>query len=199
MRYTPKPCDGRAHKIMWLMIAAGALCFMLSSAFAGGRAVLQLGATVLIGGGIYIGVRYIMTEFTYEIVPRDTALPQGEAAPAFAGNTADLPASMLDFVVRKQNSRRGALMDACMNLGELRYFAPLPTEGGREREPYKKFPNLKVFVYTPSIVPQAQYIAVFVDSAQNAVGLILEPDEAFSAVLSRAVHENGGENLSTEI
>ena len=107
MRYTPKPCDGRAHKIMWLMIAAGALCFMLSSVFAGSRAVLQLGATVLIGGGIYVGVRYIMTEFTYEITVRDTALPQGEAVSAFGGNTADLPASMLDLVVRKQNSRRG--------------------------------------------------------------------------------------------
>lgn len=193
MRYTPKPCDGRAHKIMWLMIAAGALCFMLSSAFAGGRAVFQLGATVLIGGGIYVGVRYIMTEFTYELAVRDTALPQGEAAPAFVGNMADLPASMLDFVVRKQNSRRGALMDACMNLGELRYFAPLPREGGREREPYRKFPDLKVFEYTPSIVPQTQYMAVFVDCAQNAVGLVLEPDEAFAAVFSRALRENGAE------
>ena len=194
MRYTPKPCDRRAHTIMWLMIAAGALCFMLSSVFAGSRAVLQLGATVLIGGGIYVGVRYIMTEFTYEIVPRDTALPQGEAAPAFAGNTADLPASMLDLVVRKQNSRRGAVTDACMNLGELRYFAPLPREGGREREPYKLFPDLRVFAYTVSVAPQAQYIAVFVDSAGNAIGLVLEPDEAFAAVLSRAVRANGEEN-----
>ncbi len=194
MRYIPKACDGRAQKIMWLMIAAGAICFMLPSVIPSARAVFQLGATVLVGGGIYIGVRYVMTEFTYEIVPRDSALPRGEGAFVSDVRAADLPASMLDFVVRKQNSRRGALIDACMSLGDLRYFAPLPREGGREREPYKLFPQLKVYEYTASIAPQAQYMAVFVDSAQNAVGLVIEPDEAFAAVLSRALRENGTES-----
>lgn len=194
MRYIPKACDGRAQGIMWLMIAAGALCFMLSSVFAAGRAVFQLGAVAFIGGGLYVGIRYVMTEFIYEIVPRDSALPQGDTAVAAGfGNAADLPAGMLDFVVRKKNSQRGAVMDACMNLGELRYFAPLPREGGREREPYKKFPQLKVYEYTPSIVPKVQYMAVFVDSAQNAIGFILEPDEAFIAVFCRSLQENGVE------
>ena len=105
MRYIPKACDGRAQGIMWLMIAAGALCFLLSSVLDAGRAVLQFGAVALIGGGLYVGIRYVMTEFIYEIVPRDSALPQGETAAA-AGfcSTADLPAGMLDFVVRKKNS-----------------------------------------------------------------------------------------------
>ena len=195
MRYSPKPCDNRAHRRMWLMIAAGAVCFCLTPLFPAGRAAFQLGALLLLGGGIYTGVRYIMTEFTYEITLKNSA-DTGDMATAFSGvSTVDvrhLPAGMLDFVVRKKNSQRGAVIDACLSMEDLRYFALFPTEGGREREPYKKFPQLRVFYYTPSPVPQAQYMAVFVDSAQNAIGVVLEPDSDFLALFTRIAQENEG-------
>jgi len=197
MRYSPKPCDNRAHRRMWLMMAAGAVCFCLTPLFPAGRAAFQLGALLLLGGGIYTGVRYVMTEFTYEITLKNSA-DTGDMAAAFSGgSTADvryLPAGMLDFVVRKKNSQRGAVIDACLSMEDLRYFALFPTEGGREREPYKKFPQLRVFYYTPSPVPQAQYMAVFVDSAQNAIGVVLEPDSDFLALFTRITQENG-ENI----
>ena len=194
MRYSPKPCDNRAHRRMWLMMAAGAVCFCLTPLFPAGRAAFQLGALLLLGGGIYTGVRYVMTEFTYEITLKNSA-DTGDMAAAFSGgSTVDvrhLPAGMLDFVVRKKNSQRGAVIDACLSMEDLRYFALFPTEGGREREPYKKFPQLRVFYYTPSPVPQAQYMAVFVDSAQNAIGVVLEPDSDFLALFTRIAQENG--------
>jgi len=195
MRYSPKPCDSRAHRRMWLMMAAGAVCFCLTPLFPAGRAAFQLGALLLLGGGIYTGVRYIMTEFTYEITLKNTADAEDMAAAFSGGSTVDvnhLPAGMLDFVVRKKNSQRGAVIDACLSMEDLRYFALFPTEGGREREPYKKFPQLRVFYYTPSPVPQAQYMAVFVDSAQNAIGVVLEPDSEFLALFTRIAQENGG-------
>jgi len=197
MRYSPKPCDSRAHRRMWLMMAAGAVCFCLTPLFPAGRAAFQLGALLLLGGGIYTGVRYIMTEFTYEITLKNTADAEDMAAAFSGGSTVDvnhLPAGMLDFVVRKKNSQRGAVIDACLSMEDLRYFALFPTEGGREREPYKKFPQLRVFYYTPSPVPQAQYMAVFVDSAQNAIGVVLEPDSDFLALFTRITQENG-ENI----
>jgi len=195
MRYSPKPCDSRAHRRMWLMMAAGAVCFCLTPLFPAGRAAFQLGALLLLGGGIYTGVRYIMTEFTYEITLKNTADAEDMAAAFSGGSTVDvnhLPAGMLDFVVRKKNSQRGAVIDACLSMEDLRYFALFPSEGGREREPYKKFPQLRVFYYTPSPVPQAQYMAVFVDSAQNAIGVVLEPDSEFLALFTRIAQENGG-------
>lgn len=195
MRYSPKPCDNRAHRRMWLMMAAGAVCFCLTPLFPAGQAAFQLGALLLLAGGIYTGVRYIMTEFTYEITLKNSA-DTGDMAAAFSGgSTVDvrhLPAGMLDFIVRKKNSQRGAVIDACLSMEDLRYFALFPTEGGREREPYKKFPQLRVFYYTPSPVPQAQYMAVFVDSAQNAIGVVLEPDSEFLALFTRIAQENEG-------
>lgn len=193
MRCTPKPCDTRAQKRMWVLIAAGAVTFCLTPLFSAGRAAFQLGALILIAWGMYTGMRYIMTEFTYEIVPRSTATAEDIGAAFAQESTVDvrgLPAGMLDFVVRKKNSQRGAIMDACLDLGDLRYFAPLPREGGREREPYRLFPDLRVYVYTASPVPAAQYMAVFVDAAHNAIGLVLEPDEAFIETLTRIAREN---------
>jgi len=190
MRYSPRARDSRAMRRMWLLIAAGAVCFCLTPIFPAGRAAFQLGATVLMAFGIYTAVRYQLTEFTYEITLRDSAVND---AAEFAGGTPDvrnLPAGMLDLVVRKAAGRRAAIIDACLSLGDLRYFALLPREGGREREPYKKFPELRTYDYTASVVPQAQYMAVFVDSAHNAIGLILEADEAFADLLTRAVQEN---------
>lgn len=200
MRYIPKPCDKRAHTRMWLMMAAGAVCFCLTPLFPAGRAAFQLGALLLIGGGIYTGMRYIMTEFTYEITLKNTASADDAAAVFCGGSTVDvryLPAGMLDFVVRKKNSQRGAVMDACLDMADLRYFAPLPLEGGREREPYKKFPQLRVYYYTPSPVPQAQYMAVFVDAAHNAIGVVLEPDSDFLALFTRIAKENAADDTAS--
>ena len=193
MRYSPKPCDNRAHRRMWVLIAAGAVCFCLTPLFPAGQAAFQLGALLLIGSGIYTGVRYILTEFTYEITLKNTASGEDTAAAFAGGSTVDvrnLPAGMLDFVVRKKNNQRGAVMDACLDLADLRYFAPLPLEGGREREPYKKFPELRVYYYTASPVPQAQYMAVFVDAAHNAIGVVLEPDAEFIEFLTRVAVKN---------
>lgn len=193
MRYVPKPSDNRAQRLMWVLIAAGAVCFCLTPLFPAGRAAFQLGACCLLCAGLYIGVRYVMTEFTYEITLKSTADPADTAAVFASGahDVSELPAGMLDLVVRKKNSRRGAVMDACLDLGDLRYFAPLPREGGREREPYKKYPAMQVYVYTVSIVPAAQYMAVFVDEAHNAIGIVIEPDAAMIERLERALIENG--------
>ena len=192
MHFVPKPCDRRAEKRMWLFIALGAVCFCLTPLYRAGQAVFQLGAVILIGCGIFTAVRYLLTEFTYEIVLKNTVTEEN-AAPAFAAGTPDvrrLPPGMLELVVRKASGRRAAVMDACLPLDELRYFQLLPAEGGREREVYRRFPEMRVFYYTASPVPEKQYIAVFVDSAANATGVVLEPDEAFAELLSRAAAVN---------
>ena len=75
-------------------------------------------------------------------------------------------------------------------LDELVYFAPLPREGGREREPYKRYPGMRVYNYTASVAPQAQYMAVFVDGAQNVTGVILEPGAELAEFLSAAAEKN---------
>ncbi len=191
MRYSPKPCDGRARRLMWILIGVGAVCFCLSSAFAAGRAVLQLGGVVLLAGGIFMAVRYELTEFTYEVALRGTAAAE-EALPAV-----DVPVdlrylspSLLDFTIRKSQGRRGSVLDACFGLDALLYFALLPLEGGREREPYRRYPSMRVFTYTVSLSPNAQYMAVFSDGADGQVGLVLECGAEMAALLGDVALKN---------
>jgi len=188
MKYTPKPCSHRGVYLSGLLVLAGAAVFLLAAVLPVVRAILQTSGIMLWGLGIFYAVRYVMTEISYEIVPRDTSDDgDGEAVLAGGGDVTRLPVQMLDFVVRRGNSRRGMLIEARMALDELSYFAPLPREGGRNREPFQRYPRLHVYNYTVSVVPQIQYMAVFLDSAHNAVGLILEPDGKMTAALSGMV------------
>lgn len=200
MRYSPLPCDGRAKRIMWMLLAAGSVCFCLTPLWPRGRAVFQLGALALFCGGIFVAVRYLLTTFVYEITLKNTVDASG-MQPELAGGSLDvtkLPPSALDLVVRKAIGQRAAVIDACLALDELLYFAPLAREGGREREPYKRYPELHAYNYTVSVVPETQYMAVFVDGARNAIGVILEPDAAMAEFLAQITSANVAARLGAD-
>ena len=91
---------------------------------------------------------------------------------------------MLDFTVRKTQGRR-SVTDARLGLEELAYFDLYPRRGGKEREVHKRYPDLRLYNYTASMIPERAYIAVFVDVDDSAAGLILEPDTAMASYLSR--------------
>ena len=203
MEYTPQPDTRRARRIMWAFLLGGAVCFPAAAMLPFGRAVLQLAGVALVACGLYVAGRWLFTSFTYAIVLRGTADPDelAGAQTAAAGAAPDvrrLPNALLDFTVRKSQGRRAPVMDACLALDELRYFAPLPREGGREREPYRLFPALRVYDYTVTMTPAQQYMAVFVDSANNAIGLIFEPDAAMAAYLASVLQQNAGSSGNTD-
>lgn len=191
MRYSPKPCDKKAMYLTWLLIAAGAVCFCLTPIFPAGRAAFQLCAVALMGCGVFVAVRYCMTDFIYEIIVREDASDSVViGVDASTAGISAFPSDVLDFTVQKKQGRKAAMMDACLSLHQLRYFAPLPREGGREREPYRRFPEMRVFNYTTSLSPVSQYMAVFVDEAQNAFGLVLEVEGEMAAFLTQTTEEN---------
>ena len=107
-----------------------------------------------------------------------------EFAAASPVNVTALPAHMLDFTVRKTQGRR-SVTDARLGLEELAYFDLYPRRGGKEREVHKRYPEMKLFNYTASMIPERAYIAVFVDGDGGAAGLILEPNAAMASYLSR--------------
>ena len=109
-----------------------------------------------------------------------------EYAAASPANVTALPPHMLDFTVRKTQGRR-SVTDARLSLSELAYFDLYPRRGGKEREVHKRYPEMKLFNYTASMIPERAYIAVFVDVDGAAAGLILEPDATMAAYLSRVV------------
>ena len=107
-----------------------------------------------------------------------------EFAAASPVNVTALPPHMLDFTVRKTQGRR-SVTDARLGLGELCYFALYPLQGDKEREVHKTYPDMKIFNYTASLIPERAYIAVFADGDGGTVGLILEPDDTMASYLSR--------------
>ena len=176
MQYSPKPGDRRAYRLMWMLFAAGIVCVCVAAFLSAGRAILQFGTVAFLSAGVYVSVRYVFTEFLYVITWKndccDTAVQY--AAEGILPDVRLLPPQQLDLVIKKTQGRRGTVTDARLALDELVYFAPLPAEGGRNREPYTLFPEMRVYSYTASFHPAQQYMAVFADSAGNTSGLILE-------------------------
>lgn len=190
MRYSPRAENRLAKVLMLALLALGTVCFSMTIPLPAYRGVWVSGASVLIMGGVFLWARCIGTTFTYEIALRGypTAEDGMEYAAASPANVTVLPPHMLDFAVYKSQGRR-SFADARLGLDELRYFDLYPRRGGKEREVHKKYPEMKIFNYTASLIPERAYIAVFVDGDGGAVGLILEPDAAMASYLSRIAGE----------
>ena len=193
MHHTPTPVDDRARRVTFVLMAAGAVTFLLSPWLPSGRALLQAASLVLFAMGIFVTVRYLMTTFSYSVEPRDSACGDNGIVAADLGSfhIRHLPPSSLDLVVRKSQGRRVGITEARLSLEELTYFAPIPREGGRKREVYRLYPGMRVYNYTVSYRPATQYIAVFVDRAGNAIGVILELDGDMVTYLADAAAKNG--------
>jgi hypothetical protein len=186
MRYSPRAENRGAKALMLLFFALSILCFSFTIPLPAYRGLWTSCASVFFMGGVFLYARYIGTSFTYEIAlrgypPAEDGMEYTAASPA---NVAALPPHMLDFTVRKTQGRR-SVTDARLGLGELAYFDLYPCQGGKEREVHKTYPDMKIFNYTASMIPERAYIAVFADGDGGTVGLILEPDTAMASYLSR--------------
>jgi len=194
MQYTPTPRDDRARRIVFALIAAGAVAFAAAAVLRTGRALLQTAAIVFFAAGIFVTTRYIFTAFSYSVEPRDDGRPEdGTVTAADVGtfHTRYLPPSEMDFVVRKSQGQRQGILEARLSMGELVYFAPLPLKGGREREVYRLYPAMRAYNYTVSLRPETQFIAVFEDSAENVIGIVFEPDERMADYFADTAAKNG--------
>lgn len=191
MRYTPKPDSTPARRITCALIGAGIAVFMLSPVFPSARAVFQLTAFLLLSAGIYVTVRYLMTSYSYAVTPRNADADDG-TVPAAAGvfHLHCLPPSQLDFVVQKSQGQRVGIVETRLSMEELRYFAPLSPKGGRKREPFRLYPDLRLFRYTVTLRPAVTHIAVFQDAAGNTLGILFEPDERMAEFFAHTAEKN---------
>ena len=173
MRYSPSSSDRRAKLVVWALIAAGAAVFCLQGAFPRARAVLQAGAVVLFGTGIWFAVRFLMTTIVCEIALRTPDdLPGG--VPAMHADVTLLPPEMLDLVVSRGVGQRAPVVTARMGLDELVWFGSVTRRDLKSAAPYRKYPSARTYDYTVSLHPDTLYLAVFLDSANNASALLLE-------------------------
>ena len=192
MRYAPRAENRLAKGLMLLFIALGIVCFSLTIPQPAYRGLWTLCSTILIMSGAFVWARYIGIAFTYEIALRGYPPAEDgmEYATASSTDVTALPPHMLDFTVRKTQGRR-SFTDARLGLSELAYFDLYPRRGGKAREVHKKYPEMRLYNYTASMIPERAYIAVFVDGDGGAAGLILEPNAAMASYLSRIAGEGG--------
>ncbi len=155
MVHEPKGQNGRAMLITAVSAAAGIALFLLAPILPPVQAFLQAMALVLFSVGLYFSLRYRMTTFSYAIEASDSA-------------------DGTDFVVRKSQGRRIGITEARLAIAELAYFVPL-AHGKIGKDVRAKYPAMQVYNYTVTYRPDGAYLAVFVDGADNAIGVIFEP------------------------
>ena len=156
MYYEPKPQNRKPQILTAVSVAAGSAVFLLAPILPAWQAILQAAAIVLFGVGLYYSLRYVMTSFSYAIEPSDGA--GGE-----------------DLVVRKSQGRRIEIIEARLALDEMVCFTPLE-RGKIGKDVRAKYPAMRVYNYTVTYRPDGAYLAVFVDAADNVIGVILEPN-----------------------
>ena len=149
MHYTPKSQNKKPQAVTAVTVAVGIAVFMLAPLVPPAKAILQAVALVLFAVGLFFTVRYLMTSFSY-------AIEEG------------------DLVVYKSQGRRVGITEARLALAELSYFAPL-RHGKIGKDVRAKHPAMQIYSYTVTYRPEGAYLAVFVDAADNAIGVIIEP------------------------
>lgn len=159
MRYAPQGNTKGARALMLLLFAQGIVLFSMNIPYPSLRSLWLSLACAFFMGSAFVFVRYVGTALTYEIAMRGYLPPEDGVEYARLG------------------------------LDELVYFDLYPRRGGKEREVHKKYPRMKLYNYTASLIPERVYIAVFVDVEGNEAGLILEPDAAMAAYLARIAGE----------
>lgn len=164
MYYEPKPQNKKPQILTGVSAAAGIAVFLLAPILPMGRAPLQAVAILLFAVGLFYSLRYVMTSFSYALEPSDGA--SGE-----------------DFVVRKSQGRRIEIIEARLTLDELVCFTPL-VRGKIGKDMREKYPTMRVYNYTVTYRPDGAYLAVFVDSADNVIGVILEPSTEMVTLFS---------------
>ena len=189
MRHTPVPDAAPVRRIVTVLIASGIAVFMLSPVLKSARAAFQAAALLFLSAGIYITVRYLMTSFSYAVLPRGDAVDDGTVSAAVgAFHVRHLPPSSLDFVVTKSQGQRIGITEARLSMDELLYFGALSPKGAK-KEILKRHPSARLYNYTVSLRPNS-YIAVFEDSRGNQIGIVFEPDTAMAEYFADTAEKN---------
>ena len=147
--------------------------------------IFQFAALALIVGGIYVMMRYKLTEFVYEIRLNTGAEENTDMIPVYASEVkvdiAGVSPEYLDFAVMRAQGTRIKAMECLLCLKDLVRVIPLSHNGqdGRETKQSvrKKYePDGFVFYdYTVTPMTDEALELIFIEG-NRYVGVIIEPD-----------------------
>ncbi len=188
MRYTPKADTALVRRWIYLLMGVGTVAFLVTAMFPTGRALLQAAGVLFFAAGLFLTARYVLTSFTYALVPKGTG--DGEAM-AFAGpaDVRYLPLSSVDFTVHRQRGRGVPVLEACLSLSDLTDFQLLPRNKEERRRILSMHPLVRTYHYTVSFRRSQRYLAVFADG-EAEIGILFEPGDEMTAVFREAARRN---------
>lgn len=121
MHYTPQQQNKTVSAIVISLIVFGIGVYLLPNVAHVRALFCQLVALVSLIAAVFLLVRYKTTSFTYSIRPR-SRLTDDDRETAFAGELmpiTHIQPKYLDFVVSKQEGRRGPSMECVLGLDSL--------------------------------------------------------------------------------
>ena len=190
MRCVPKQKNRKIGLIVISFIVIGALLYMIPLVCNAYEIkvipwIFQFAALALIVGGIYVLMRYKLTEFVYEIRLNTRAEENTDMIPVYASEVkadiARVSPEYLDFAVMRAQGTRIKAMECLLCLKDLVRVIPLSHNGQEGRETKqsvrKKYePDGFVFYdYTVTPMTDEALELIFIEG-NRYVGVIIEPD-----------------------
>lgn len=171
MEYTPKNENGKMRVLATVLFFGGLICLFLSPAgLLLPTGYWQLAGMVAWCGCAYVMVRYILTSYTYRIVPRslDTDHP--------------MPWEM-DFVVNRVQGGRSVPM-VRMSLEYLTELIYVGDKDYRSLPEYVNYRDAKIYVHVVNASCKDRYMAVFTAPGGEHHAVLFEPSQQMAAYLN---------------
>lgn len=193
MRYSPTPNNRKAFVTMLTLFIIAAALFLMSNLNIAGAGFLQLLSLCFAGGGVFMFVRYRTVYYTYVICPKEAEQNDG-AVPS-----RDIPVNLnfissLDFIVERENGRRGAWTECRVGVDELIDcfdYSPQDKDSVKHLNDIRKR-GASAFFYTVSFKGDEYLACVFRSQDYGEILAVIEPAARMHDFLMAAARKNGG-------
>lgn len=185
MRYIPAS-EGKSPRVLAGIAAAAAVVAIVAARLVPAyQWIYDLTAVVALTVFLYVLTRYSI-RFSYALEPC-AGLRFGTLAPEKL-HGADL--RRIEFLVQRQKKSGTETVEARFYLSELVAAEDWPAGARARRALCRQRREMRLFRYTVSIRPVDAVLLVFQDDGYGTVGVLVEPGEAFGAILREAARLN---------
>lgn len=153
-----KPSSATAKILFGVLLAAAAVCVVISMAIEGYKGLVSTAALVFITSAVFVYTKYIGVEYYYDI------LAEGQDEPL--------------LVVRQISGKRASTL-ACVALADI---SDIKVEADSERSAHKTPAGYRKYSYLPSISPKRS-VRITLKSRHECAEILLEISDEIAELL----------------
>ncbi len=195
MIYEPKQKNKAPDILLLAFFICGSVCYAFSGLnFIRGRGILQGLVLVFFCGLIYVAVKYKFTRTRYVVRPKEAdggAVPESaDEENVSASFIKHLPPERLQFVVEKQQGRRGFVSECILSGADIVSFTRLSADGSERKKTVVAAGKIPEFKYLRNIVGAQQWLLTARGDSSD-IKIIIEADDGeFTGFISEIVQTN---------